>query len=66
MLALYAILICLGVLLWISGSQPLSTEVKQGLAPQDVEWWELELHNRRLWGQTLILCCVMVAVILVI
>lgn len=66
MLALYAILICLGVLLWISGSQPLSMEVKQGLAPQDVEWWELELQSRRLWGQTLVLVSSMIAVICVV
>jgi len=66
MLALYAILICLGALLWISGSQQLSADVKRGLPPHEVEWWELELRSRRLWGQTLILVSAMIAVIVII
>lgn len=66
MLALYAILILYGVILWISGSQQLSADVKRGLPPHEVEWWEEELRSRRLWGQTLILVSCMIAVILVI
>lgn len=63
---LYAVITVYGILLWISGSQQLSADVKRGLPPQDVEWWELELRSRRLWGQTLILVSCMIAVILVI
>lgn len=62
----YLYVLIFGLVLWISGLEELTDQVRQALPPHDVEQWQEELRQRRLWGQTLVLCCVMVAVILVI
>ncbi len=62
----YLYVLIFGLVLWISGLEELTDQVRQALPPHDVEQWQEELKQRRLWGQTLVLCCVMVAVILVI
>ena len=62
----YLYVLIFGCVLWISGSEQLTDQVRQALPPQDIESWQEELRQRRLWGQTLILVCAMIAVIVVI
>ena len=62
----YLYVLIFGLVLWISGSEQLTDQVRQALPPQDVEQWQEELRQRRLWGQTVVLVCAMIAVILVI
>lgn len=66
MLIAYLYVLIFGLVLWISGSEQLTDQVRQALPPQDVEQWQEELRQRRLWGQTVVLVCAMIAVILVI
>ena len=62
----YLYVLIFGLVLWISGSEQLRDQVRQALPPQDVEQWNEELRQRRLWGQTVVLCCVMIAVLVII
>ena len=66
MLIAYLYVLIFGLVLWISGSEQLRDQVRQALPPQEVEQWQEELRQRRLWGQTVVLVCAMIAVILVI
>lgn len=59
----YLYVLIFGLVLWISGQEQLTDQVRQALPPQDVEQWQEELRQRRLWGQTVVLCCAMIAVI---
>jgi hypothetical protein len=66
MLVAYLYVLIIGIMLWIAGSETLTEQVRQSLPPNEVESWQEELRSRRLWGQTLILVCAMIAVVLVI
>ena len=62
----YLYVLIFGLVLWISGSEQLRDQVRQALPPHEVEQWQEELRQRRLWGQTVVLCCVMIAVLVII
>lgn len=61
MLVIYLYVLLLGLALWISGRQELTNQARQALPPDAVEQWYEELRARRIWGQTLILACTMIA-----
>lgn len=66
MIIVYLYVLIFGFVLWVSGSEQLTDQVRQALPPNEVEQWHEELRQRRLWGQTLVMVCAMIAVVLVI